>query len=377
MFCPNCGREVQEGAVICGFCGASVEPYEKPDYDFDTGVDDLTEEDWELFSDEPVEPAIAWCNGNGLGKSEVIEYLENVVEIQANQEECNQIMKGLDEEYRAAESRIPYEPVHGRPAIRLKKGILGIILGLAICNIWINSMIPQIISFMVMAASVWFFFVKPVIDCRTRYAAELANYRRGAAECAEIRENCRSAYGVVRTIGDSCSDALNDLYNTEIIKPKYRNLPACAFILEQLENGLTNTLVFQDGDKGAYNKWEEQLYRNSVISNLDDIRDTVHNIDGKLDMVIENQHLLYDKVNEVNENVNRVVKELVHIKSFSALTAMNTEQMKHTLKNIAADTSAIATNTAATAWAADCAARNSATNLSQELRTKMGSAFVF
>lgn len=41
MFCLNCGREVQEGAVVCEFCGASVGPSETLDYDFGTGFDEL------------------------------------------------------------------------------------------------------------------------------------------------------------------------------------------------------------------------------------------------------------------------------------------------------------------------------------------------
>ena len=297
MICEKCGRELQEDAMFCGFCGAAVENPEVPDYDFDLG--EMTEEELELFGDEnngatgsfdePEEPPIAWCNGNGLGKSEVIEFLEKVVDIQTGEEECKRIMEGLDMEYRDAENLIPPEPMRERPAIRLKKGIIGIIVGLAICNIWINSMIAGIISTLIIVASAWIFIAKPIVDSRKRYAAELTMYNNGTAECEEIRENCRNAYGVVRELGKICGESLDAFYNTEIIKPKYRNLPACAFILEQLENGLTNTLTFEPGDKGAYNKWEDQLYRKAVIGNLDDIRDTVHNIDGKLDLVIQNQ----------------------------------------------------------------------------------------
>lgn len=323
------------------------------------------------------EPAIAWCNGNGLGKSEVIEYLRNVVEIQANQEECNMIMEGLDREYRAAAERIPGRPVRVRPDLRLKKGILGILAGMALPNIWLDSTIAGIIGFLVMAASAYFFLVKPIVENRNRYAAELKLHNDGTAECARIRENCQNAYGVVRTISESCSNALSVLYNTEIIKPKYRNLPACSFILEQLENGLTNTLTFENGDKGAYNKWEEQVRHNAVITNLDDIRKTVHNIDGKLDVVIQNQRLLYDKVDEINQNVDRVVNELVQIKSLSAMTAMNTHQMKRTLQNIDSTTAGIYANTTSMAWMQHCIARNTSQTLSQDLRYKTGLDFSF
>jgi len=363
MLCPKCGKEVQEGAAYCVSCGAVLE-LEEYEFDCDGAFEDWTEE-----------PAIAWCNGYGLDKSEVIEYLENVVKIQTNQEECRRIMNGLDAEYRAADARIPNQPVAERAGIKFKKGIIGILLGLAICNIWIDSAIAAIISSVVIFAAIFLFFVKPVMVTRSRYAAELADCKRITDECVQIKDNCRNAYPVVQKISNSCSSVLNEYYNTGIIKPKYRNLPACAFILEQLENGLTNCLMLQPGDKGAYNKWEEQIYRNAVIDNLDDIRDTVHSINGKLDLVIRNQHLLYEKVNEVNENVNRVVRELIQIKSLSALTAMNTNQMKHTLRNIECNTGVIADNTVATAWAAKCTAMNTASTLTQELRFKTGLNF--
>ena len=346
--------------------------------EFEYDFEDISDEDLLIFDDDfegIEEPAIAWCNGNGLGKSEVIEYLENVVEIQTNQEECNRIMEGLDEKYRDAAASSPAEPVRMRAEIKLKKGIIGIIVGLAICNIWIDSMVASLISTVVLVGSIGLFFVKPVVDSRRQYAADLRRYNAGTQQCQEIMENCRDAYGVVRTIGESCGHALTDLYNTEIIKPKYRNLPACAFILEQLKNDLTNNLTFVPGDKGAYNKWEEQLYRNAVIGNLDEINGKIDDIRGKMDIMIQNQHLLYDKVNEVNQNVNRVVGELVQIKSLTALTAMNTNQMKHTLRNIEGYASGIYSNSEATAWAAHCLARNTSSTISQDLRYKTGLDF--
>ena len=85
----------------------------------------------------------------------------------------------------------------------------------------------------------------------------------------------------------------------------------------------------------------------------------------------------YDKVDEINQNVDRVVNELVQIKSLSAMTAMNTHQMKRTLQNIDSTTAGIYANTTSMAWMQHCIARNTSQTLSQDLRYKTGLDFSF
>lgn len=408
MICPKCGKEIADDSVFCRFCGASLEMNEPEEVagnssviddeiDYDALVEGLDDplndfifeaDDFDTFDGSQPdqndtydysfeEPAIAWCNGNALGRTEVMEYLQKVVDIQANLETCREIVDELSKKAREA-SGVWSLTEPAKPFINLKKGIIGIILGLVISSMGSgSSWIVSLIGYAIIAVAAWICFIKPVLyaNAATRKHQEEVDAKN--AENQMILENCNNALPVVKTIENSCYKSLQALYGTDIIKPKYRTLPACSFILEQLENETTHSLIHQPGDDGAYNKWEEMLRHKEVTESLDEIKGSLHKIEGKLDVIMQNQKILYDKMNQINENVKHVARELEQIKVFSALTAVNTSQMKQQLQRIAASNEAIEANTVSMKWAADCTARNTSATLSDSLRYKTGLSFDF
>lgn len=129
------------------------------------------------------------------------------------------------------------------------------------------------------------------------------------------------------------SSTLNKLYNLNIIYPKYRNFVAVATFYEYFESGRCVELV---GHAGAYNRYEDEIRLNVIISKLDDIVNQLESIRG-------NQYMIYEAISEGNRVANEIYKlsaqnvdnlkqisENTAIASYnSRITAENTEMLKY------------------------------------------------
>ena len=111
---------------------------------------------------------------------------------------------------------------------------------------------------------------------------------------------------------------IQQYYSVGIIYPKYRNLPALTSILEYLKSGRCEALT---GIDGAYNLYENELYQQSVISQLDIV---IKN----LETIKNTQYILYETVQNINAQVSLISNEmklmsheLVAIESLQTLSA--------------------------------------------------------
>lgn len=122
------------------------------------------------------------------------------------------------------------------------------------------------------------------------------------------------------------TEALEDLYNEDIIFPKYRNLVAITAINEYLMSGRCDRL---EGPDGAYNLYEMELRQNIVIGQLSCIVDN-------LEQIKNNQYSLYQElqksnqiIDEINEEIKMTRNDIKLLNYFAKVTAMAAVAPKH------------------------------------------------
>ena len=141
--------------------------------------------------------------------------------------------------------------------------------------------------------------------------------------CDQSRENINNA-------GWMLKDALEKLYDLDVIYPKYRNLVAVTTIYEYLVSGRCDTL---DGANGAYNLYEMELRQNIIIGQLSSILDS-------LEQIKNNQYTLYNEITESNRKSEKLLSNISNnidfikynteeTKKFTAALKMCTESIKY------------------------------------------------
>lgn len=98
-------------------------------------------------------------------------------------------------------------------------------------------------------------------------------------------------------------DILDEYYEKNIIFPKYRNIVAISSLYEYLESGRCSRL---DGHEGAYNIYENELRQEIIIRKLDDVIQ-------RLDMIADNQIMLYNAITECNKNNVNILNAIMFI----------------------------------------------------------------
>lgn len=110
---------------------------------------------------------------------------------------------------------------------------------------------------------------------------------------------------------------LEKLYDKGIIYRKYCTLPALTSIYEYFITGRCTELT---GPHGAYNMYEDELRKDTVISQLNTVIEN-------LEQIRNNQYMLYQQVKAIQENTSAIVSELRQIKGYTIaiteLTALN------------------------------------------------------
>ena len=125
-------------------------------------------------------------------------------------------------------------------------------------------------------------------------------------------------YEVMDVNLSATQEALAALYEHDVIFPKYRNLPALTSIYEYFLTGRCEEL---SGPHGAYNLYEDEVRKNTVISQLNTIIEN-------LEQIRQNQYMLYEQVKGIRQATQAIAIEMYQIKGYTAqlteLTALNT-----------------------------------------------------
>lgn len=100
---------------------------------------------------------------------------------------------------------------------------------------------------------------------------------------------------------------LSRLYDLDVIYPKYRNLPALTSIYEYLITGRCDSLT---GPHGAYNLYEDEVRKNTVISQLNTVIEN-------LESIRNNQYMLYQQVKQIQYNSSQMLTDMQELKGYA------------------------------------------------------------
>ena len=112
-------------------------------------------------------------------------------------------------------------------------------------------------------------------------------------------------------------DIREKLYARNVMYPKYQNLPALTSIYEYFITGRCEELI---GPHGAYNMYEDEMRKDTVISQL-------NTVIANLEQIKQNQYMLYQQVKTIQKTASVIGNELAQIRGYTAalteLSAMN------------------------------------------------------
>lgn len=95
---------------------------------------------------------------------------------------------------------------------------------------------------------------------------------------------------------------LTNLYSVNIIGEKYRNLVAVSSFYEYLKYERCSSLT---GVHGAYNKFEDEIYKQRILAKLDEVI-------RKLDEIKANQFMLYNAIKDSQQQTKNLFDDLHH-----------------------------------------------------------------
>ena len=144
---------------------------------------------------------------------------------------------------------------------------------------------------------------------------------RVANECHEIEE-LRQQQSYLRSKVSQISNTLDSVYSLDIIHPKYRNMVAVIRILEYFDSGRCTALT---GAGGAYNKYEDEIRQDAIISKLDTAINCLYQIR-------DNQYMLYETLEDCLDTSDRIASQVSaltdsskNIEACSAVAAYNSK----------------------------------------------------
>ena len=117
-------------------------------------------------------------------------------------------------------------------------------------------------------------------------------------------------------------NSLQQLYDKNVIYPKYRNMVAVCTIYEYLESGRCSAL---DGPNGAYNLYESELRQNLIINKLDEVIDNIA-------IIQNNQFQLYKKLDAIETSMKNLDKSLKEIASGVSIIGTTTLEIAQSSK---------------------------------------------
>lgn len=133
-----------------------------------------------------------------------------------------------------------------------------------------------------------------------------AEYKQNMTEWNRSNQNAHRFFAAPL---EQTKDSLAQLYARDIIYPKYRTLPALTSIYEYLITGRCEELT---GPHGAYNLYEDEVRKDTVISQLNTVIEN-------LEQIRQNQYMLYEQVKGIQRATQAIAIELNQIKGYTAL----------------------------------------------------------
>ena len=98
---------------------------------------------------------------------------------------------------------------------------------------------------------------------------------------------------------------LSNLYNYNILEAEYQNIFAVSSIYGYIKKGRTRSLIYQNGDQGAYNIYESERRLDKIITNTDEII-------TKLNETINYQYELTVGLRDANIKINSLYSNVTN-----------------------------------------------------------------
>ena len=163
---------------------------------------------------------------------------------------------------------------------------------------------------------------KEIAAISSRYYKEIERYKEEKAEIEEYNSNAKKEYqrnldewnasnteaqGYLQAPLTETEQALKSFYELDVIYPKYHNLPALTSMYEYLITGRCEELA---GPHGAYNLYEDEVRKDTVISQLNTVIEN-------LEQIKQNQYMLYEQVVSIQQTTKAIAIELYQIKGYT------------------------------------------------------------
>ena len=282
-------------------------------------------------------------------KQKLLDYIKTAIDVETDIETQNQISAEY-QTWIAAKKPVLIKKEPPRPAYvdesRDDKGgvvfcmVFGIpaaILGFIPMVMMPESSIMIILGLSIVAVSIWMIkmgadgikYIKEIKEHNKneRIAFERRNeelereneknekrYYQDHAEWQKLREEIDKK---LETPHRQSLNIRKKFYARDVIYPKYQNLPALTSIYEYFITGRCEELT---GPHGAYNMYEDEMRKDTVISQLSTVI-------ANLEQIKQNQYMLYQQVKTIQKTASVIGNELAQIRGYTAalteLSAMN------------------------------------------------------
>lgn len=280
-------------------------------------------------------------------KQKLLDYIKTAIDVETDIETQNQISAEY-QTWIAAKKPVlikkePQSPAYlnessddkGFAAIGLASGILMAVASFAMMVTLESSMI--ILGLIAVACSI--FLIKVGVDANRRIKVikeynknERTAFERRTEELERENEKNEKRYyqdhaewqklrekidKKLETPHQQSLDIRKKFYARDVIYPKYQNLPALTSIYEYFITGRCEELT---GPHGAYNMYEDEMRKDTVISQLSTVI-------ANLEQIKQNQYMLYQQVKTIQKTASVIGNELAQIRGYTAalteLSAMN------------------------------------------------------
>lgn len=282
-------------------------------------------------------------------KQKLLDYIKTAIDVETDIETQNQISAEY-QTWIAAKKPVLIKKEPPRPAyvdesrddkggvvLCMVFGIPAAILGFIPMVVMPESSIMIILGLSIVAVSIWMIkmgadgikYIKEIKEHNKneRIAFERRNeelereneknekrYYQDHAEWQKLREKIDEK---LETPHRQSLNIRKKFYARDVIYPKYQNLPALTSIYEYFITGRCEELI---GPHGAYNMYEDEMRKDTVISQLSTVI-------ANLEQIKQNQYMLYQQVKTIQKTASVIGNELAQIRGYTAalteLSAMN------------------------------------------------------
>lgn len=180
----------------------------------------------------------------------------------------------------------------------LKSAIIPALLIYIFYHLWFVKLLAIIIGaftfYKIKDFLYWSYYEKAVYETISDYAITILNN-----ELEDLNTDKTTHLSILNTLRmplDIAKKRLVELYNQDIIFPKYRNIIAVNQTSEYLDSGRCSEL---EGPNGAYNLYESELRQNIIIDKLDIVI-------NQLDQIRQNQYYIYQAIRDTKNAIDNM-----------------------------------------------------------------------